>query len=240
MNDLDNAGDFMPILVKTHQTATSAYFRFDFDDSKIRIWKKNGTMTRTNSTDSIQAHHNYSYGDLFAEGAETNFYIQGLDTGQHDIDVVYVLDGSDLWTESLSVTFFEVTSVDEYVPDTYVPLTVNRTVQLTNYFATAKGMSPTLQATIEPAGNDSIAQNLSWEASGITISYPNQPDKKLATISSQTAQEVTLQIKYNNATCWEGVVWFCWGEMQAKMSNTDTLSVGNDCEVLTYTNGVPY
>jgi len=108
VNDLDNAGDFMPFLVKTHETATSAFFRFDFDDTKVRIWKKDGTMTRTNSTDSIQEGQCYAYSELFSEGAEQTFYVQGLEAGKHDIEVVYVLNGEDLWTESVSFSSFKV------------------------------------------------------------------------------------------------------------------------------------
>jgi hypothetical protein len=89
----------MPILIKTHQSATNAYFRLDFDETKVKIWKKNGTMTRTNSTDSIQDGHNYSYNDLFENGAERTLYVQALEPGEHDIDVTYVLDGVGLWTE---------------------------------------------------------------------------------------------------------------------------------------------
>ena len=65
--------------------------------------------TRTNSYipngNLIQAYHNYTYDDLFSEGAERTFYVQGLEAGKHDIDVVYVLDGEDLCTENLSVSF---------------------------------------------------------------------------------------------------------------------------------------
>jgi hypothetical protein len=107
VNDLDNAGSFVPFLVKTHETATSAQFRFDFDSDNIRIWKKDGAMTRTNSTDSIQAYHNYSYGELFS-GSESTFYIQGLEAGSHGISVTYLLDGRELETKSVSVTFVKI------------------------------------------------------------------------------------------------------------------------------------
>jgi len=49
VNDLDNAGEFMPILVKTHQSATNAYFRFDYDSDNLRLWVKDGTEIRTNN-----------------------------------------------------------------------------------------------------------------------------------------------------------------------------------------------
>jgi hypothetical protein len=108
INDLDNAGDFVPFLVKTHETATSAQFRFDFNDTKIRIWKKDGTMTRTNSTDSIQSGQCYEYSDLFSGGAETTFYVQGLLAGNHGVSVTYILDGRELCTEGVSVTFVDI------------------------------------------------------------------------------------------------------------------------------------
>jgi hypothetical protein len=104
INDLDNAGSFVPFLVKTHETATSAQFRFNFNDTKIRIWKQDGTMTRTNSTDSIQAYHNYSYGELFS-GSESTFYVQGLEPGNHGVSVTYLLDGRELGAESVSASF---------------------------------------------------------------------------------------------------------------------------------------
>jgi hypothetical protein len=104
VNDLDNAGDFVPFLVKTHETATSARFRFNFNDTKIRIWKQDGTMTRTNSTDSILAYHNYSYGELFS-GSESTFYVQGLAPGNHGVSVTYLLGGRELGAKSVGVKF---------------------------------------------------------------------------------------------------------------------------------------
>jgi len=106
VNDLDNAGYFMPILVKTHESATNAYFRLDFDETKIKVWTiDSGMTTRTNSYipngNLIQSYHNYSYNDLFAEDAEKTLYVQALEPGEHDIDVTYVLDGENLWTETV-------------------------------------------------------------------------------------------------------------------------------------------
>ena len=117
VNDLDNAGPFMPILVKTHESATSAFFKFEFDESKVKVWTEdsNAMITRTNSYipngNLIQAYHNYSYNDLFADGAERTFYVQGLAAGKHDIDVVYVLDGEDFWTEDMSVSFVSIEQI---------------------------------------------------------------------------------------------------------------------------------
>jgi len=131
VNDLDNAGDFMQILVKTHESATNAYFRLDFDDTKVKIWTEdsNAMITRTNSYipngNLIQSGHNYSYSDLFKNGAETNFYVQGLEAGEHDIDVVYMLDGVDLWTETVSLTLYQIDFVRIYD----INKTANRTTR---------------------------------------------------------------------------------------------------------------
>jgi len=72
-------------LIKTHDSATSAYFRLDFDESKIKLWTIDSVMTtRTNSYipngNLIQPYHNYSYNNLFPEGAERTFYVQGLES----------------------------------------------------------------------------------------------------------------------------------------------------------------
>jgi hypothetical protein len=99
------------VVIKTHETATSAQFRFDFDSDNIRIWKKDGAMTRTNSTDSIQDGQCYSYGDLFSEGTERTFYVQGLEAGNHGVSVTYLLDERELCTEGVSVTFVEIEQV---------------------------------------------------------------------------------------------------------------------------------
>jgi len=71
-------------------------------DSDSMIIRTNSYIPNGNL---IQAYHNYTYDDLFSEGAERTFYVQGLEAGKHDIDVVYVLDGEDLCTENLSVSF---------------------------------------------------------------------------------------------------------------------------------------
>jgi hypothetical protein len=65
-------------------------------------------MTRTNSTDSIQDGQCYSYADLFSEGAERTFYVQGLEPGNHGVSVTYLLDGRELGMEDLSVSFVNV------------------------------------------------------------------------------------------------------------------------------------
>jgi len=131
VNDLDNAGDFMPILVKTHQSGTNAYFRLEFDETKIKVWTEDSSamITRTNSYipngNLIQAYHNYSYSDLFSEGAERELYVQALESGEHSVDVTYVLDGEDLWNESLSVTFVKIDFVRMYD----INKTANRTTR---------------------------------------------------------------------------------------------------------------
>jgi len=123
VNDLNNAGEFIEILIKTHESATNAFFRLEFDEDDIAIWTEdsNAMITRTNSYipngNLIQAHHNYSYNDLFSDEAERTFYVQGLEAGEHDIDVVYVLDNTDLWTNDLSVTFVK-TDMTAYRPQT--------------------------------------------------------------------------------------------------------------------------
>ena len=105
---------YIPILVKTHESATNAFFGLDFDEDEIMIWTEdsNAMITRTNSYipngNLIQAYHNYSYNDLFADGAERTFYVQGLAAGKHDIDVTYVLDGYDLPAVELSVIFLKI------------------------------------------------------------------------------------------------------------------------------------
>ena len=97
-------------MIKTHESATNAFFRLDFDGDNIRLWTEdsNAMTTKTNSYISngnlVQPYHNYSYSDLFSEGAERTFYVQGLEAGEHDIDVVYLLDGVDLWTKVLTFT----------------------------------------------------------------------------------------------------------------------------------------
>jgi hypothetical protein len=102
----------MPILVKTHESATNALFRLEFDETKIKIWTKdsNAMITRTNSYipngNLIQAYHNYSYDDLFSDGAEQTYFVQGIEAGEHDIDVTYVLDNTDLWTNDFEILFW--------------------------------------------------------------------------------------------------------------------------------------
>jgi len=98
--------EYISILVKAHESATNTFFRFDFDETKIKVWTEdsNAMTTRTNSYipngNRLQPYHNYSYSDLFSDGAEKTFYVQALEAGKHNIDVVYVLDGQELWTET--------------------------------------------------------------------------------------------------------------------------------------------
>ena len=79
------------------------------DDTKIKIWTEDSDamITKTNSYipngNRLQAYHNYSYGDLFADGVEQMYYVQALAAGEHNVDVVYVLDGEDLWTETACI-----------------------------------------------------------------------------------------------------------------------------------------
>jgi hypothetical protein len=41
----------MPILVKTHQSATNTFFRFDFDETKIRVWTEDSNAMTTRTLD---------------------------------------------------------------------------------------------------------------------------------------------------------------------------------------------
>jgi len=105
---------YMPILVKTHESATNAYFRLEFDETKIKLWTEDSDAmtTRTNSYipngNLIQAYHNYSYSDLFSEGAERTFYVQALESGEHDVEVTYLLDGHELDSKNVSFTAVEL------------------------------------------------------------------------------------------------------------------------------------
>jgi hypothetical protein len=108
----------MPILFKTHESATNACLRLDFYSSNINIWTKNSDSmtTRTNSYipngDKLQSGHEYTYNDLFADGAERTFYVQALAPGSYSIHVTYVLDGEDLCTETVAFTSFLFESVE--------------------------------------------------------------------------------------------------------------------------------
>jgi len=122
INDLDNADDFMPLLVETHSSATCAYFKFDYDEEKLKLWVKDGTMGRTdtyleNGGDVLKDLHAYSYNDIFSLGAETNIYVQALEPGIHDINVTYVLDGHDLCTESINFVSLKVDINGDYDRD---------------------------------------------------------------------------------------------------------------------------
>jgi len=114
VNDLDSAGDFLPILIKTHESATNAFFGLDFNEDDITIWTEdsNAMITRTNSYipngNKIQSYHNYSYDDLFSEGTERTLYVQGLEAGEHELDFVYVLDNQEVAKKDLSLSFFTV------------------------------------------------------------------------------------------------------------------------------------
>jgi len=114
VNDLDSAGDFLPILIKTHESATNAFFGLDFDEDDITIWTEDSDamITRTNSYipngNKLQSYHNYSYDDLFSEDTERTFYVQGLEAGEHELDFVYVLDNQEVAKKDLSLSFFTV------------------------------------------------------------------------------------------------------------------------------------
>jgi len=130
-SQLDSAGNFLELLIKTHPTATNAEFRLDFDEDNIKVWTEdsNAMITRTNSYipngNLIQAYHNYSYNDLFSEGAERTFYVQALVAGNHGVGVTYVLDGVDLCTNDLSVTLYQIDFVRIYD----INKTANRTTR---------------------------------------------------------------------------------------------------------------
>ncbi|MDA3800501.1 MAG: hypothetical protein PF692_15690 [Kiritimatiellae bacterium] len=123
VNDLDNAGDFMPFLVKTHESATNAFFRLEFDENKLNIWTKdsNAMITRTNSYipngNRLQAYHNYSYDDIFEEGAEKTLYVQGLQPGVHSVGITYLLDNYELDSEDVSFSFISI-GMTAYRPQT--------------------------------------------------------------------------------------------------------------------------
>jgi hypothetical protein len=158
INDLDNAGDFVPILIKTHESATNAEFRIDFDENKLNIWTEdsNAMTTRTNlyipNGNKIQSGHEYSYSELFNSGAEKNFYVQGVEAGKHDIDVTYVLDGYDLPAEELSVTFVKIDidingldEEDEISIGAFVPINADNDngSSVSNFIASCKDFSAT-------------------------------------------------------------------------------------------------
>jgi hypothetical protein len=41
----------MPILVKTHQSGTNAYFRLEFDDDKLKLWTEDSSAMITRTLD---------------------------------------------------------------------------------------------------------------------------------------------------------------------------------------------
>jgi len=110
VNDLDNAGDFMELLIESHESATNAYFRLDFDESKVKLWTKDGTTERNDTYiqvggDRIMSEYEYSYSQLFSLGATTNLYIQAMKSGYQSVNIIYLLDGQELGTEWVDCNF---------------------------------------------------------------------------------------------------------------------------------------
>jgi len=215
ITDLDNAGDFMPILVKTHESATNTFFRFDFDETKIKVWTEdsNAMTTRTNSYipngNLIQAYHNYSYSDLLSEGAERELYVQALVSGEHEIDVTYVLDGQELWTESLSVTFAKIDIAingldeeDEISIGAFVPINAdndNGSI-VSNFIAACRDFDATnyfdddlVELTIDH-GNDNLEGQLKLSKT------ENGRDQIKLWTTTQKQNEVALPITWNYET----------------------------------------
>lgn len=77
-------------------------------------------MPKTNVTDTILAGQNYAYDDIFENIAETELDVEALESGGHSLDVIYVLDNSDLCTKTLVVPY-QVGAVELDIRETAQP-----------------------------------------------------------------------------------------------------------------------
>ena len=126
VEDMDAGGLFVPLVVMSHPSATTAKYKFDFDND-IRIWVKNGNSgQRTNDFitaggNLIESEYEYEYSELFTDswsaGGKMNcqtLYIEGLTNGTQNISCEYILEDTTLYTEAVTVSVIDASLVPDY------------------------------------------------------------------------------------------------------------------------------